>query len=112
MDKCASYIPKAINSQREHLFVLHRKKMLPYVNFIDNEIDNQTYDFKIGSYKIQEKSNNSKKYNGYLYSLCKANGRRSKNKQIPYHKGDNDFYWFHLPDTKLFYCFIVFQNAR
>lgn len=104
MDKSSSYIPKAITSQREHKFVLHRKKMLPFVNFIDNDVDNQTYDFKIGKHKVQEKSNNTLKHNGYWYSLCKANGRRPKNKKIPYCKGDNDFYWFNIPDMKLFYC--------
>lgn len=104
MDKCSSYIPKAITSQKEHSFVLHRKKMLPFIDFIDNEMDNQTYDFKIGKYKIQEKSHNFKQHNGYVYGLCKANGRRQNNKQIPYCKGDNEFYWFNLSDMVLFYC--------
>lgn len=61
------------------------------------------YDFKIGNYKIQEKvcgKNGNYVYASICKCLMKPNGDATKQ---PYKKGDNDFYWLHVKDTKTFY---------
>ena len=50
-----------------------------------------------------DNNENNKTYN--VVSLHKRNGKKTDNNrnQILYQKGDNDFYWFHIADTTMFY---------
>jgi len=57
------------------------------------------YDFKLNGFKVQEKVAGTNEP-GFQVNLRKSNG--SKQKQA-YDKGDNDFYWIHLPDKERFY---------
>ena len=56
-------------------------------------------DFIVNGFKVQEKlaQKNHQMYN------CQLHKSKGRNIKIPYEKGDNDFYWIHLDDWKLFY---------
>lgn len=100
--------PITSECKKELKYSFIRKEKLSFINFIDPEYKYLSYDFKIGIYKIQEKvsfiiNKNKKQYT--VVSLHKRYGKNinNKKKQILYQKGDNDFYWFHIADTSIFY---------
>lgn len=79
-----------------------RINKINFLNFIENEIQGEVFDFKICDKKVQEKvTSKNKKWNYYDFNLSKCDGRG--NKKIPYQIGDNDFYWFNCKDTSFFY---------
>ena len=73
-------------------------------NFID--VSNYLhYDFIINNKKVQEKvGTHCKNSNKIFFSLCKRNGSiNGVSKFKPYSVGDNDLYWLHFPNKKIFY---------
>ena len=86
-------IPLSYYTRREQEFRIHRELKCDFLNFEYSELSALVYDFTINGKKFQEKvSDNS------VFYLKKSNG----NKNQPYKKGDNDYYWLHLIDKKTF----------
>lgn len=78
-----------------------RESKLPYINFEYPEQDGLSYDFIVNNLKIQEKVAT------YYYKrgkLCPDTYiiHISRHKTC-YKKGDNNLYWFVIPNTDLFY---------
>lgn len=92
--------PSGSKLQMERAYTRLRERNLSFLQFINNDIEGQVYDFKINNYKIQEKGTNTKIEKRFMFGLKKNNG--SKNDQ-PYEHGDNDFYMFHINDNRYFY---------
>lgn len=89
--------------QIEYEYSLLRKRQLGFLPFVDNDKHALVYDFMINGYKIQEKVG-AKNKNVFSFALRKNNGTiNRKHIYTSYKKGDNDFYWFHIPDKKHFY---------
>jgi hypothetical protein len=96
--------PQSERAKLEYEFVKHREDKINFLNFIDNKMDGQVYDFKINHLKIQEKVCTVLDNGKNFVSLHKSNGYINK-KQLrqPYYECDNDFYWFNGRDKKIFY---------
>ncbi|AII17035.1 hypothetical protein JO84_gp140 [Aureococcus anophagefferens virus] len=75
-----------------------RLNTIRFMNFV--RYKSRPYDFKVNDIvKFQEKTSNLKegRVNSYKFDLTHcANGK-------PYDIGDNEFYWFNLAGTKIFY---------
>ncbi len=104
--------PISYEHQIEHEYRLLRLNKINHINFIEPEFSNLIYDFKINNLKIQEKvcskKNNRKSLIVSLHKNAGSNNNNTERKDkkkilIPYDEGDNDFYWFHLPNKKEFY---------
>jgi hypothetical protein len=85
--------------EAEDIYQKLRVANIPFLKFEDV----QNYcnsDFIVNGFKVQEKFayKDHQQYN--LNNLHKSNGKDNK---VPYDKGDNDFYWVHLADWRLFY---------
>ena len=97
-------IPLRESKQKEIFYKKIREEKLSFINFTDNEIQQQSYDFKINNkYKVQEKvaiqlKNRNK--NGIRVNLQKSTRTKKKN---PYYFGENDYYVFHIQDKEHFY---------
>jgi len=113
-------IPTSDSQQLEHKFRLLRKEKLSYLNFVDPDTNNITYDFMINNFKVQEKVAVIKKETsgiccGYVATLRKHSGKSDNNpteskrgltrKQsyTCYKQGDNDYYWISLPNSTIFF---------
>jgi hypothetical protein len=99
-------LPQSKEQQKEYKYACIRKEKLPFLKFIEPEYENMCYDFIINNYKIQEKVSFIRKDRGYLcIDIHKRNGKKKNGKkhQILYQKGDNDFYWFNIEDSNIFY---------
>ena len=94
-------IPITKTHQIEMKYRHLREKSLPMIDFQYPEIQEQKHDFIIRgdkNYKIQEKARTKRDHNDRNYisfTIRKCNGNKNHS---PYSKGDNDFYWFHMPD--------------
>lgn len=122
-------IPVSKSQQLEHQFRLLRKEKINYLIFNDADVNNITYDFTINGYKVQEKvatkqdrnatkqdriSDKQTEYTCYTTKFRKHNGSikneiikthrglTNKHNYVCYNKGDNDFYWINLTDSKYF----------
>lgn len=98
-------IPITIAQQKECIFKeLREGKLSDIIKFKYTEMQCQCYDFIVigdKEYKVQEKARDKYDKGNYAcFRIVKHNGR---NKFTAYNKGDNDFYWFHLPDKQTFY---------
>lgn len=82
-----------------------RIKKIDFINFIENDVQGEVFDFKINEKKVQEKvSSISKKSQSYTFNLFKCDGKKNKKrKRQPYFLGDCDFYWLNCNDTSYFY---------
>jgi len=93
--------PTSKGQQQEQKYKKLRESKIDFIKFINNDIECQVYDFKIGDKKVQEKvASLRENKTSYRIYLKKMNGR---NKYQCYEKGDNDFYWFHLVNNSIFY---------
>lgn len=86
------------SGKKEDKYISLRKEKITFLNFEDAP-NYSVVDFKVNGLKVQEKIA-TKDHNQYIVCLHKSRG---KNKKVPYDKGDNDVYWFHLDDWRLFY---------
>lgn len=75
-----------------------------FFNFKKPEIEQSFYDFTINGKRIQEKVTYKRKDRDNTYIAFMYRGR-SNEERIPYLFGMNDYYWFHIPDTDIFYIF-------
>lgn len=98
-------IPITVAQIQEQKYISIRCKHLPNIPFTKPTYEHCAYDFTILDLKIQEKvAVKVDRKNGYNSFLLKNGGRcDGKRTQIPYSKGDHDFYWIHLVNTTLFY---------
>jgi hypothetical protein len=94
--------PKSECCQLEAQYRLLRETRMNMINFEYPDIQCSVYDFSVNGFKIQEKVLVRDKGTGLTAHLNKQNGKGKA--KIPYCKADNDFYWFHVPDTNMFYC--------
>ena len=90
---------------KEKEYIILRKTKLDFITFTKPFIDMQAYDFLIGSNKVQEKVCGIRKDRPeYRCFLSRSNGyKNGKLLKKGYKLGDNDFYWFNLPDMNTFY---------
>jgi len=104
INKEDALIPKSVNSQLEYKYALKRISYFSYLPFTKPEKNQQVYDFTINGVKIQEKvASKRNNRNAYCCGLYKNGGKLLSNKtSISYEKGDNDFYWIHIPDYEYF----------
>ena len=109
--KCIEVLDVPISDQQkqEHDYNRFREQLFPDLMFYYPESNNSVFDCIINNvYKIQDKvitmyyklkSHDSKtKRNIHSYEVRLKRSRRYAN--IAYKLGDNDFYYFHLPDHK------------
>lgn len=82
----------------EDIYIHLRKSNIGFIKF-EEARNYESTDFVVNSFKVQEKLA-YKDHGQYNLNLHKSKG---KNKKVPYDKGDNDFYWIHLSDWRLFY---------
>ena len=87
--------------KKEQLYRKLRENKLNNIKFEYPEVNQCVYDFKINNYKIQEKKAFMKSQRNYMMVMLSKNKGGINN--IPYDKGDNDFYWVNLPDYEIFY---------
>jgi|LakMenE01Jun11ns_1017448.scaffolds.fasta_scaffold9903540_2 hypothetical protein len=85
-----------------------RENNISFINFINNEHQGESFDFKIGNKKIQEKVSSMRNINieSYIFNLHKTCGIKNKNKKRTrqnYKIGDCDIYWLHCKDITKFY---------
>ena len=92
-------IAKNASAQKEQEFKKLRESKLNMFNFETPLRNYLVYDFKLNGLKIQEKVAGTNEP-GFQVNLRKGCGNKKKQ---AYDKGDNDFYWIHLPDKERFY---------
>jgi hypothetical protein len=95
--------PNCIYQQRENIFRKYREEKINFIKFDYDNMEGTVYDFKIGTFKFQEKV--TKVTDGKCcFQLCKNNGTKNKKRnQIQYDIGDNDFYWLNCDNKKIFF---------
>ena len=99
---------KPINplQQRECHYQTLREKVCTYLIIKYPLIEQTKTDCFINEYKIQEKVASPNGKLSHQVNLHVSNGRLNKKQQYkPYEKGDNDFYWFWIPNENDFYIF-------
>jgi hypothetical protein len=87
------------NHKLEREYEKIRLDTIRFMNFV--RYRSRPHDFKVNDVvKVQEKTFNIKKgrINSYSFNLT-----HGKNHVKPYDIGDNEFYWFNLAGTKIFY---------
>jgi len=97
------------NVAKEQKYRKIRENKINFLEFENNKIENMVYDFKINNYKIQEKLSQYDEKNLRFHVYLSKYKKDSVNLKQPYSKGDNDFYWIHIPDEKLFYVIPEFE---
>lgn len=85
-----------------------RENNISFINFINNEHQGESFDFKIGDKKVQEKVSSKRNINreSYIFNLHKMCGIKNKNKNRTrqnYKIGDSHIYWLHCKDRTIFY---------
>lgn len=102
----SAYTAVSSNVAKEQNYRLLRETNLSFIPFEYSEMSGLVYDFQINGLKIQEKYKNCTNDNPHRYNfhLSKYGGMfEGKQVQHPYEQSDNAFYWFHIPEGKLFY---------
>lgn len=100
--KSFANIPITDKQKKEHYFRMLRKNKLGFIEFKEPYVQGQHFDFIVNDNKIQEKVGTSaKNRKNIFFKLGKGNGKRKCKR--PYKKGDNDIYWFHMPDEQTFF---------
>jgi hypothetical protein len=97
-------IPISAQHKQEQIYRQIRETQVPFA-YTYSEMEGLEYDFKIGETKFQEKVCSIAKPNWFIAGLYTNDGsnRKSGRKFKAYKKGENDFYWLWLKDTKIFY---------
>lgn len=83
--------------QNEDIYMHLRKSNIDFIEFEESR-NYESTDFVVNGFKVQEKLA-YKDHGQYNLNLHKSKA----SKKVPYDKGDNDFYWIHLNDWRLFY---------
>ena len=99
---------KPINplQQRECHYQTLREKVCTYLNIKYPDIEQTKTDCFINEYNVQEKVASTHGKLSHQVKLHVSNGTLNNKKQYkPYEKGDNDFYWFWIPNENDFYIF-------
>lgn len=95
-------IPTSDHQKQEQEYYKFREQLFPSLSFYYPEANNRVFDCIINNvYKIQDKVitmfyKEQRENPLYIVHLS----RKRKNANISYKLGDNDFYYFHLPDHK------------
>lgn len=87
------------NQKLEREYEKIRLNTIRFMNFV--RYRNRPHDFKVNDIvKVQEKTKNQNegKFTSYEFNLI-----HRKSGMNPYDIGDNEFYWFNLAGTKIFY---------
>jgi hypothetical protein len=88
----------------EHIYRRKREINLHYLRFEYPEKEGQVFDFTVNTYKVQEKVASIMRRRGkirdgaYIINLT-----RNNKENCSYKLGDNDFYWFVIPNSDMFY---------
>lgn len=94
-------IPESRSQKQEQKFRKQREEYFSNTLFEYPEQNGLPYDFSVNGQKFQEKVLcKNPKTSGYI---CTFGKRKNKNTIIQYCKNDADYYWFHIPDTKIYY---------
>ena len=93
-------MPQTKNCRLELYYRELRKKLLPFLDIKDIEIDGSVVDVIINDMNVQDKTGYYRK--GYPHAICinlnKNYGTFDNEKyRGPYHSGDNNYYWINLP---------------
>lgn len=101
-------IPSNIYQQNEIKYRNMREEYCHFLKFEYPEVEQCYYDFKINGKNVQEKviSKRQNRTNCYVASVCR---RRSGKKQKQYELGMNQYYWFHVPNSELFFIIPEFE---
>lgn len=94
--------PESKSQQQEQYYRNIREKFYSNTIFDYPEQAGLAYDFIVNGLKFQEKvvCKQSLRLSGYI---CTFGRRKNKNTIIQYFKNDADYYWFHIPNTKIYY---------
>lgn len=92
--------PQSESSLIEFEYRVLREEKLNFLEFEYPITQYQEFDFKINGYKIQEKVGNQQDGNNFAYFQISRTLNRSK---VKYDIGDNDYYWLHMPNKRIFY---------
>jgi hypothetical protein len=98
--------PVSVAYQKEREFRLLRENNVNLA-FQYPTYEGLVYDFKVENLKFQERLAHTHR-NGYCCQFAKNKGRKSQN----YIKGDNDFYWIHIPDRNYFYVIPEYEFLK
>lgn len=96
-----SYVSNNPQGVQEYKYVQKRITGLK-LPFIASPVESMNFDFTINDKKVQEKVTTKSKSRKMTFdsTMSKCYGRMTRG---PYEKGDNDFYWFHLPKLNRYY---------
>lgn len=95
--------PKCIYQQREKEFRKYREEKINFLNFENDDMEGNVYDFKVGNFKVQEKVAKIND-NKCCFQICKNDGLiNGSQNQIQYDISDNDFYWLNCDNKKTFF---------
>lgn len=106
-------IPIANNHKLEYKYKKLREQNLgDIIVFEYPDSESLVYDFKVNGLNIQEKvaTQHHEHHGRYQADIRKRNG--NGNVKIPYDESDNNIYWIHIPDTKLFYIIPTVEMAK
>jgi hypothetical protein len=97
-------IPISPAQKQEHEYALIRQKYISFLNFVKPDLENGKVDFYINDLKIQEK-NSYKHRKSDVICISVNNGKDTNKKRLykTYTLGENDFYWFNVKGTFIFY---------
>jgi hypothetical protein len=111
--------PQSKLQQQEQVYANQRIEKLNFLLFEKPKIDNTVYDFIMNGYKHQEKVATIRKdrkscvVGFYKYDTIILINNKKKRKNQLYVLGDNDFYWFWIKNSTLFYIIpelILYEN--
>jgi len=98
-----SMIPVSLQNCQELAYAKRREEKLSFFKFHKPILDGSVYDFIMNGFKHQEKvSTFVAKKDYYVVNLGK-HGRKNEYRYQYYQINDNDFYWFWIKDSTLFY---------
>jgi hypothetical protein len=105
-------LPQSICQQKEQEYKMLRETSLSFLDFIQPQYEGMVYDFVVLGKQVQEKLAQEKN-NGFVCKVAKRAGTLNrKSLYQTYIKGDNHFYWVHLPDKRHFYVIPEFELLR
>lgn len=107
-------IPISKTQHQELDYANIRIQSTPFLQYLKPNIENGKVDFYINNMKFQEKVSCLKRSKHNIICLYVNNGKEHNvRKYRMYRIGENDFYWFHIKDTLIFYVvpeLVLFQH--
>lgn len=89
---------------REKEYRIHREQKCNFIKFEYPTRSQLCYDFLIHGKRVQEKVGGYNKNGSIVFLMYKNNGMINGKRSFKlYQRGDNDFYWLHSQDKKVFY---------